>query len=77
MLAAIRVNTICPGTVATRGVKTLFAAGWFAGKGTPDELYHDYVHLLAPGHHAYAEFLETHIVADSARFRRFAGKESR
>lgn len=64
-------------TVNARGVRMLFAAGWFADKGTQDEIYHDYVHLQPTGHRAYADYLEAHIASDSERFKRFAAKESR
>ena len=53
-----------------RGVKAYFARGLFAGKGAPDEIYHDDVHLNPKGHHAYAEFIEAKIQEDSVRFRR-------
>jgi hypothetical protein len=57
--------------IADHGVKSWFAKGWFTGKGTPEELYHDDMHLMAPGHHAYADFLESRVVADSQKFQDF------
>jgi hypothetical protein len=59
--------------VQREGVKTYFARGVFAGKGSPDEIYHDSVHLRPKGHHVYADFLESRVVADSRRFHDWAG----
>jgi hypothetical protein len=60
-------------TVIAHGAKPYFAAGWFQGKGKPDEIYHDGMHLEPAGHRAYAQFIEEKLMTDSARFRAFAG----
>jgi hypothetical protein len=62
-------------TVTKRGARSYFAAGFFQGRGTADELYHDNVHLLPKGHRIYAEFLEQKITAESARWARWSGVE--
>ena len=54
-------------------MKVEFARGFFAGKGTADEIYHDNMHLNPKGHHAYAEFIEATIKAESKRFQTWAG----
>jgi hypothetical protein len=59
-------------TVAEHKAKTYFARGYFKGKGEPDEIYYDNVHLNPKGHHAYAEFIEARIREDSERFRAWA-----
>jgi len=58
-------------TVGKRGARTYFARGHFSGRGTKDEIYHDFVHLNPKGHHVYAEFIEAKIKEDSQRFRAF------
>ncbi len=61
-------------TVIEHGAKPYFAKGWFKGKGKADQIYHDDVHLMPRGHHAYANFLEKRIVEDSPQFREFLAK---
>jgi len=56
-------------TLAQRGVTTYFARGWFSGKGTPESVYHDWVHLNPQGHRAYAEYIAGRTREDSAKFR--------
>jgi hypothetical protein len=64
-------------TVTEKGAKAFFARGHFAGKGNVDAIYHDNVHLDAPGHHIYAEFIQGKVQADSARWKQWAGTGSK
>jgi hypothetical protein len=59
-------------TLATRSLKTYFARNYFTGKGDPDAVYHDWVHLNVPGHALYAEYIEARLREDSPRFRAWA-----
>jgi len=56
-------------TVGQRGVTTYYPVGYFSGKGEPDRVYHDWVHLNPPGHKLYAEFIEGRVREDSARWK--------
>lgn len=52
-----------------RGVQTYYAAGFFKGRGTAEQLYRDDgIHLETAGHHVYAEFLEQQLVEKSRKF---------
>lgn len=60
-----------------RGVETHFAKGHFAGRGKPDEIYHDDVHLEPQGHRLYADFVASRILVGSARLAQWAGWRSK
>ena len=48
-------------TLAKRNVSMSFPQGLFVGKGDEKQIYHDDVHLNAPGHKIYADFLCKHV----------------
>lgn len=55
------------------GAPVSYPKGLFAGKGRPDELYHDGVHLNPKGHAVYAEFLIKRLQDRSAVLRKWLG----
>jgi hypothetical protein len=54
--------------LAPHGIPVRYPAGLFAGKGRPDEVYHDDCHLHRAGHALYADYLVGEI-SSSARFK--------
>ena len=53
-------------TFSAHHVVTTYPNGLFAGKGTPDEIYYDDVHLNPKGHEIYAGFLVEQLKAGKA-----------
>jgi len=58
-----------------KGIAAHYPAGLFVGKGRPDELYHDEVHLHWKGHAVYADFLFDQITRTSVSFAKWVSEQ--
>ncbi len=61
--------------LATRSVTMSYPIGLFVGKGTPEQLYHDDVHLNKLGHKFYADFLALRIATASTNYQKFVARQ--
>lgn len=61
-------------TFKAHRVDASYPQGLFAGKGKPEEVYYDDVHLNPRGHELYAEFLLDRLVKGSAKLRAWLGR---